>query len=100
MKVSPKKPHFFKPILPNFQHGIKIPDAFSKYLKGCNQEHAILRMAGEKEHDLQLGDLLIFRYEGKMEFEVSVFSSNHFEREYEGEEEINHTCKNIISQGL
>ncbi|KAK6781595.1 hypothetical protein RDI58_019391 [Solanum bulbocastanum] len=99
----------------------KIPVAFSKHLKGCNEEHAILRKAGKKwqvkvngrlleegwakfakEHDLQLGDCLIFRHEGNLEFEVSIFGSNHFEREYEqipeGGEEINHTCKKIISQ--
>ncbi|XP_060179545.1 uncharacterized protein LOC132609529 isoform X2 [Lycium barbarum] len=34
-----------------------------------------------------------------MEFEVSIFGSNKCEREYEGEEEINHTCKNFTSQG-
>ncbi|PHT40017.1 hypothetical protein CQW23_18871 [Capsicum baccatum] len=120
MKIAPNKPHFFKPILPNFKHGIKIPIAFSKYLKGINQEHAILRRAGKKwrvkvnrrllgegwakfveEHDLQLGDLLIFRHEGAMEFEVSVFDSNQFERKYkqipkgvnEAGEEIDHNCK-------
>ncbi|XP_015084057.1 B3 domain-containing protein REM10-like [Solanum pennellii] len=123
MKFAPKKPHFFKPILPNFKHGIKIPVAFCKHLKGCNQEHAILRKSGKKwqvkvngrlldegwaifakENDLQLGDCLIFRHEGDFEFEVSIFDSNHFERVYEqtpkGGEEINHTCKKIISQGL
>ncbi|KAG5568555.1 hypothetical protein H5410_064427 [Solanum commersonii] len=101
----------------------KIPVAFSKHLKGCNQENAILRKAGKKwqvkvngrlleegwakfakEHELQLGDCLIFRHEGNLEFEVFIFGSNHFEREYEqtreGGEEINHTCKKIISQGL
>ncbi|KAM3270709.1 B3 domain-containing protein REM10 isoform X3 [Capsicum chacoense] len=120
MKIAPNKPHFFKPILPNFKHGIKIPIAFSKYLKGINQEHAILRRADKKwrvkvnrrllgegwakfveEHDLQLGDLLIFRHEGALEFEVSVFDSNQFERKYkqipkgvnEGGEEIDHNCK-------
>ncbi|PHT44708.1 hypothetical protein CQW23_13866 [Capsicum baccatum] len=100
--------------------------AFSKHLKGINQEHAILRRAGKKwrvkvngrllgegwakfveEHDLQLGDLLIFRHEGAMEFEVSIFDSNQFEREYEqtpegvneAGEEINHNCK-FTSQDL
>ncbi|PHU08580.1 hypothetical protein BC332_20440 [Capsicum chinense] len=125
MKIAPMKPHFFKPILPNFKHGIKIPIAFSKHLKGINQERAILRRAGKKwcvkvngrllgegwakfveEHDLQLGDVLIFRHEGAMEFEVSVFDSNQFERKYEhtaegvneAGEEINHTCKKFTSQ--
>ncbi|KAM3379488.1 B3 domain-containing protein REM10 isoform X2 [Capsicum galapagoense] len=100
--------------------GYKIPISFSKYLKGINQEHAILRRAGKKwrvkvnrrllgegwakfveEHDLQLGDLLIFRHEGALEFEVSVFDSNQFERKYkqipkgvnEAGEEIDHNCK-------
>ncbi|XP_016549343.1 B3 domain-containing protein REM10 isoform X2 [Capsicum annuum] len=125
MKIAPMKPHFFKPILPNFKHGIKIPIAFSKHLKGINQERAILRRGGKKwcvkvngrllgegwakfveEHDLQLGDVLIFRHEGAMEFEVSVFDSNQFERKYEhtaegvneAGEEINHTCKKFTSQ--
>nr|XP_009787704.1 PREDICTED: putative B3 domain-containing protein REM15 [Nicotiana sylvestris] len=101
MKVSPKKPHFFKPILPGFKHGIKIPTSFLKYLKGNNHiEHAILRRAGKKwlvkvkgrrledgwekfaeEHDLQYGDILVFRYEGDMAFEVSIFHSNQCEDE-------------------
>ncbi|XP_075109478.1 B3 domain-containing protein REM7 isoform X2 [Nicotiana tabacum] len=123
MKIPPKKPHFFKPILPGFKHGIKIPIAFSKYLNGCNQEHAILRRAGKKwvvkvngrllgwgkfaeEHDLQLGDCLVFRHEGNMEFEVSIFGSSKCEREYEqplqgvseGEEERDHSCKKITPQ--
>uniref|UniRef100_A0A1U7VQY7 B3 domain-containing protein REM5-like n=1 Tax=Nicotiana sylvestris TaxID=4096 RepID=A0A1U7VQY7_NICSY len=122
MKIPPKKPHFFKPILPGFKHGIKIPIPFSKYLNGCNQEHAILRRAGKKsvvkvngrlleegwgkfaeEHDLQLGDCLVFKHEGNMEFEVSNFGSSKCEREYEqplqgvseGEEERDHSCKKI-----
>ncbi|XP_019254821.1 PREDICTED: B3 domain-containing protein REM17-like isoform X2 [Nicotiana attenuata] len=125
MKIPPKKPHFFKPILPGFKHGIKIPIAFSKYLNGCNQEHAILRRAGKKwvvkvngqlleqgwgkfaeEHDLQLGDCLVFRHEGNMEFEVSIFGSSKCEREYEQhlegvneeQEENNHSFKKFTSQ--
>lgn len=35
-----------------------------------------------KENDLQLGYLLIFKHEGGMEFEVSVFDSSHCDREY------------------
>ncbi|XP_059305827.1 B3 domain-containing protein REM10-like isoform X1 [Lycium ferocissimum] len=103
MKVPPKKPHFFKPILPGFKNGLKIPIGFFKYLKGHDQyKHAILRRAGKKwlvkvngqrledgnwkefveQHDLQLGDILVFKHEGDMEFEVSIFHSSHCEREY------------------
>lgn len=35
-----------------------------------------------EEHGLQLGDLLIFRHEGEMEFEVTIFDSSHCDREY------------------
>ncbi|XP_070019452.1 putative B3 domain-containing protein REM15, partial [Nicotiana sylvestris] len=100
-KVPPKKSHFFKPILPGFKNGLKIPVGFLKYLKGHDNVHAILRRGGKKwvmkvngrrmedgwtefaeEHDLQLGDMLVFRHEGNMEFNVSIFGSSCCEREY------------------
>ncbi|PHU08823.1 hypothetical protein BC332_20683 [Capsicum chinense] len=102
MKIAPKKPYFFKPIMPGFKRGLKIPIGFLRYLKGLKHiEHAILRRASKKwlvkvncwrledgwkkfakEHDLQLGDLLVFRHEGHMEFKVSIFDSSHCDREY------------------
>uniref|UniRef100_M1B269 DNA binding protein n=2 Tax=Solanum tuberosum TaxID=4113 RepID=M1B269_SOLTU len=102
MKIPPKKPHFFKPLQPGFKNGLKIPIGFLKYLKGNDQiEHAILRRDGNKwptkvndprseagwaefvqQYDLQLGDILMFRHEGNMEFEVSIFDSTHCDREY------------------
>ncbi|KAK6781594.1 hypothetical protein RDI58_019390 [Solanum bulbocastanum] len=103
MKIPSKKPHFFKPILPGFKNGIKIPIGFLKYLKGYEHiKRAVLKRGGKKwriklnelrfeegnwgkfveENDLQLGDLLVFRHEGNMEFEVSVFDSSHCDREY------------------
>ncbi|XP_055819904.1 B3 domain-containing protein REM10-like isoform X2 [Solanum dulcamara] len=102
MKIAPKKPQFFKPIQSGFKHGIKIPIGFLKYIKGFNHiKHATLRSMGKKwlvkvngwrleegwkkfakENDLQLGDLLIFKHEGDMEFEVSIFDSSHCDREY------------------
>ncbi|XP_047268650.1 B3 domain-containing protein REM10-like [Capsicum annuum] len=102
MKIAPKKPHFFKPIMPGFKRGLKIPIGFLRYLKGLKHiKHAILRRASKKwllkvncwrledgwkkfakEHDLQLGDLLVFRHEGHMEFKVSIFDSSHCDREY------------------
>nr|XP_009771718.1 PREDICTED: B3 domain-containing protein REM5-like [Nicotiana sylvestris] len=108
MKISPKKPHFFKPIMPYFKNGLKIPLGFLKYLKDHDHiEHAILRMGSKKwlvkvngrrleegwenfaeEHDLQLGDMLVFGHEGDMEFEVSIFHSNQCEREYEEEQKV------------
>ncbi|WMV40361.1 hypothetical protein MTR67_033746 [Solanum verrucosum] len=102
MKIASKKPQFFKPIQPGFKHGFKIPIGFLKYLEGLNHiKHAILKRTGKKwlvkvndwrleegwekfaeEHDLQLGDFLIFKHEGYMEFEVSIFDSSHCDREY------------------
>ncbi|XP_016549275.1 B3 domain-containing protein REM17 isoform X7 [Capsicum annuum] len=103
MKIPPKKPHFFKPILPDFNNGLKIPIGFLKYLKG--QEHvkcAVLKRDGKKwrvkvngrkleegnwgkfvkEFDLQVGNILVFSHEGSMEFEVSIFDSSQCSREY------------------
>ncbi|XP_016548725.2 B3 domain-containing protein REM10 isoform X3 [Capsicum annuum] len=103
MKIPPRKPHFFKPILPGFKNGINVPIGFLKYLKGHEHiEHALLKRGGKewlvkvngrrfedgwkkfaKEHGLQLGDLLIFRHDGDMKFEViTIFDSTHCEREY------------------
>ncbi|XP_059305710.1 B3 domain-containing protein REM10-like isoform X2 [Lycium ferocissimum] len=118
MKIPSKKPHFFKPIQPGFKNGLKIPIGFFKYLKGHDQHgHAILRRAGKKwpvkvnghrleegnwkefveEYDLQLGDILVFRHEGNMEFDVSIFDSTHCDREYarcmQMEEKEDHTVQ-------
>ncbi|PHT30594.1 hypothetical protein CQW23_29815 [Capsicum baccatum] len=102
MEVPPKKPHFFKPILPGFNNGLKVPIGFLKYLKGHDHvEHVVLKRAGKKwlvklngrrfkdgwkkfaeEHDLQLGDMLIFRHEGDMDFDVSIFDSTRCDTEY------------------
>ncbi|XP_055819906.1 B3 domain-containing protein REM5-like [Solanum dulcamara] len=108
MEIPPKKPHFFKPILPGFKNGLKIPIGFLKYLKGHDHiEHATLRRAGKKwlvkangrrleegswkefveELNLELGDILLFKHEGKMEFEVSIFDSSHCDREYDENED-------------
>ncbi|XP_009767536.1 B3 domain-containing protein REM10 [Nicotiana tabacum] len=101
MKVTPVKPHFFKPIQPGFKQGLKIPVGFLKYLKGYKNEYAILRKDGKKwlvkvkgrrlqegwgkfveEQGLELGNMLVFRHEGNMEFEVTIFDSSHCDREY------------------
>ncbi|KAM3270578.1 hypothetical protein P3S67_028780 [Capsicum chacoense] len=122
MKIPPKKPHFIKPTQKGFKHGLTIPTGFLKYLKARDQiEHVVLRSGGKswlvkvkgcrfkagwaafvEEHDLQLGDLLIFRHEGDMEFEVSIFDSSHCDREYaeylqeeEGCDNVEETSKNF-----
>ncbi|PHT64083.1 hypothetical protein T459_32066 [Capsicum annuum] len=80
----------------------KVPIGFLKYLKGHDHvEHVVLKRAGKKwlvklngrrfkdgwekfaeEHDLQLGDMLIFRHEGDMDFDVSIFDSTRCDTEY------------------
>ncbi|KAM3379410.1 B3 domain-containing protein REM7 isoform X2 [Capsicum galapagoense] len=115
MKIPPKKPHFFKPIQPGFKNGLKIPIGFLKYLKGQDQiEHVVLRSGGKnwlvkvkcwrfgagwaafvEQHDLQLGDILVFRHEGNMEFEVSIFDSTHCDREYAEYLQEEDACNNV-----
>ncbi|XP_055821818.1 B3 domain-containing protein REM17-like [Solanum dulcamara] len=97
MKASPKKPSFFKPIWPGFKQGINIPEDFLKYLKRHDQyEQAILRRADKEwrvkvndgrlgdgwenfteKNNLQEGDILVFKHEGDMEFDVTIFDSNN-----------------------
>ncbi|XP_069144123.1 B3 domain-containing protein REM9-like [Solanum lycopersicum] len=119
MKIPPKKPHFFKPIQPGFKNGLKIPIGFLKYLKGNdNVEHAILKRGGYKwsmkvnghrfeagwvefveQHGLKLGNILMFRHEGNMEFEFSIFDSSHCDREYvEYMEEVGDHTREEISK--
>ncbi|KAF2302818.1 hypothetical protein GH714_008556 [Hevea brasiliensis] len=91
--MPPSKPHFFKPVLPGFERKLSIPVSFFKYLKGQKCEKAVLRsIAGKlwyvkvngcrfedgweefvRDHDLHVGDFLVFRHEGDMVFDVMVF---------------------------
>ncbi|XP_027182274.1 putative B3 domain-containing protein REM15 [Coffea eugenioides] len=101
MRVSPEKPHFFKPILPGFKNGLKIPVSFSKYLCGERSNYMLLRrgarewrvkMSGQSleegwrkfavENNLEVGDFVVFKHEGNMVFDVRVFDPSHCEREY------------------
>ena len=102
----------------------KIPIDFLKYLEGMNHiKHAILKSMGKKwlvkvngwrleegwekfaeEHDLHLGDFLVFKHEGDMEFEVSIFDSSHCDREYteyllEGVDNAEETFKKVKFKG-
>ncbi|KAF2302829.1 hypothetical protein GH714_008585 [Hevea brasiliensis] len=100
--MPPSKPHFFKPVLPGFERKLSIPVSFFKYLKGQKCEKAVLRsIAGKlwyvkvngcrfedgweefvRDHDLHVGDFLVFRHEGDMVFDVMVFDPSACQREY------------------
>ncbi|KAB2072775.1 hypothetical protein ERO13_A07G034736v2 [Gossypium hirsutum] len=98
---SPTIPHFFQPLLPGFH--LSIPLSFFKdYLKGqINCESAVLRSYGRtwsvkirdrrfedgwqdfaRDHDLHVGDFLVFRYGGNMVFDVVVFDTSACQRQY------------------
>ncbi|XP_027075128.1 B3 domain-containing protein REM14 isoform X2 [Coffea arabica] len=102
-RIQPEKPHFFKPILPGFIDGVKIPASFLNYLGGkISENQAVLRRGGVKEwrveisdqwlregwrafaveNNLQVGDFVVFEHEGNMVFEVLVFDPSHCERKY------------------
>ncbi|XP_048609140.1 B3 domain-containing protein REM7-like [Brassica napus] len=101
----PHEPHFFKPLLPGFHSGVTIPLAFfSKHIEGkMNQKTWKLRSdasdqtwevilegrtltGGWKDfttaHDLQIGDLVIFKHEGDMVFHVTPFGPSCCEIQY------------------
>ncbi|PHT95786.1 hypothetical protein T459_03668 [Capsicum annuum] len=89
-------PYWPKPVAP------KIPVGFLKYLKGQEHiEHAILKRDSKRwliklndkrfekgwgkfteQNDVQLGDMLVFRHDGNMEFDVCIIDSTHCDREY------------------
>ncbi|CAN1140387.1 B3 domain-containing protein REM10 [Linum perenne] len=94
--------HFFRPLLPGFEHRLSIPVAFSKHLDGA--EDAVLRSSGGKcypvnisgmelkdegwkefvsEHGLQVGDFLFFRYNNAHKvFDVMTFDLSACEIQY------------------
>ncbi|KAH0943076.1 hypothetical protein HID58_002713 [Brassica napus] len=103
--ANPHEPHFFKPLLPGFHSGVTIPLAFfSKHIEGkTNQKTWKLRSdasdqtweviqegrtltGGWKDfttaHDLQIGDLVIFKLEGDMVFHVTPFGPSCCEIQY------------------
>ncbi|XP_033133154.1 B3 domain-containing protein REM7-like [Brassica rapa] len=103
--ANPHEPHFFKPLLPGFHSGVTIPLAFfSKHIEGkTNQKTWKLRSDASDEtweviqegrrltrgwkdfttaHDLQIGDLVIFKHEGDMVFHVTPFGPSCCEIQY------------------
>ncbi|KAJ4899129.1 B3 domain-containing protein REM7 [Raphanus sativus] len=103
---SPTNPHFFQPLLPGFNTHLTIPVAFfSKYIEAKNeQKKAKLRSKASNKtwevtidgrrftrgwndfataHDLRIGDIIIFKHEGDMVFNVTPFGPSCCEIEYE-----------------
>ncbi|KAG2286855.1 hypothetical protein Bca52824_046459 [Brassica carinata] len=103
--ANPHEPHFFKPLLPGFQSGVTIRLAFfSKHIEGkTNQKTWKLRSDASDQtweviqedrtltrgwkdfttaHDLQIGDLVIFKHEGDMVFHVTPFGPSCCEIQY------------------
>ncbi|KAL6985111.1 hypothetical protein U1Q18_018489 [Sarracenia purpurea var. burkii] len=89
--MVPSKPHFFKPLLPGFHHGlVKNPDR-AVLRTSCGEWEVKVGAGGRrfedgwadfaKRHDLQVGDFLVFRHEGDMVFDVIVFDPSACERE-------------------
>ncbi|KAK8523495.1 hypothetical protein V6N12_048015 [Hibiscus sabdariffa] len=102
-EFTPTTPHFFQPLLPGFQHHLTIPLLFFKhYLKSeINSQRAVLRSHGRtwsvrirdrrfedgwgdfaKDHDLHVGDFLVFEYGGNLVFDVVVLDTSACQREY------------------
>ncbi|KAJ0257779.1 B3 domain-containing protein REM17 [Hirschfeldia incana] len=94
---SPTNPHFFQPLLPDFHTHLNIPVAFfSTHVIGRNDHIKTAKLrtdASDKTwlvkinglrftdgwedfavaHELRIGDIVIFRHEGKMMFHVTSF---------------------------
>ncbi|XP_013587747.1 PREDICTED: B3 domain-containing protein REM8-like [Brassica oleracea var. oleracea] len=102
---SPANPHFFQPLLTGFQSHLIIPvKFFSKHIEGKHEGKTVklrsdssdrtwkVKMEGHKltegwkefakAHDLQVGDVVIFRQEGDMLFHVTAFGTSCCELQY------------------
>ncbi|VVB10771.1 unnamed protein product [Arabis nemorensis] len=102
---SPTNPHFFQPLLSSFDTHLKIPIAFfSKYIEGQNEKTTVklrsdtsdktsdVKIDGRRltkgwkdfatTHDLRVGDIIIFKHEGDMVFNVTPFGSSFCEIQY------------------
>ncbi|XP_077224926.1 B3 domain-containing protein REM10-like isoform X2 [Tasmannia lanceolata] len=103
---SSHQPQFLKPIFPEYFQKISIPIAFHRYLVGEKSDIAVLKSALGKswpvkvkgcingvffeegwedfvaDHGLSSGDILLFRYEGNMVFDVTVFDKTACDRRY------------------
>ncbi|XP_015168724.1 B3 domain-containing protein REM10-like [Solanum tuberosum] len=121
MKGSSEKPSFFHPIRSSFKQGISLPNELLKHLKGHDQyEHAILRWADKEwlvklngvrledglenfaeQNNLEEGDVLVFKHEGDMKFEVLKFDlSNQCEiEEQQKAQKIEKTSERSKSKG-
>ncbi|XP_077219244.1 B3 domain-containing protein Os12g0592300-like isoform X2 [Tasmannia lanceolata] len=102
-----RKPHFFKVLLGDFSHRLRIPPAFMKHIskEASSQRTAILEGPSSKgwrvevrkktngtylqdgwqefakAHSLKVSEFLVFRYDGNMRFSVQIFDKTACERE-------------------
>ncbi|XP_077218016.1 B3 domain-containing protein Os01g0723500-like isoform X2 [Tasmannia lanceolata] len=102
-----RKPHFFKVLLGDFSHSLRIPPAFMKHIskEASSKRTAILEGPSSrvwnvelsektngtylqdgwqefaKAHSLRVSEFLVFRYEGNMRFSVRIFDKTACGRE-------------------
>ncbi|XP_077218667.1 B3 domain-containing protein Os01g0723500-like [Tasmannia lanceolata] len=102
-----RKPHFFKVLLGDFSHSLRIPPAFMKHISEevSSKRTAILEGPSNKvwhvelsqktngtylqdgweefvkAHSLKVSEFLVFRYDGNMSFNVLIFDKTACERE-------------------
>ncbi|KAH0894807.1 hypothetical protein HID58_057236, partial [Brassica napus] len=102
---SPTNPHFFQPLLPGFHTHLTIPVVFfSKHIHGKTKKKTVklrsdasdktweVKIDGRRltrgwkdfttAHDLRIGDIIIFKHEGDMVFNVTPFGPSCCEIQY------------------
>ncbi|XP_077219145.1 B3 domain-containing protein Os01g0723500-like [Tasmannia lanceolata] len=106
-RLERKKPHFFKVLLGDFSHHLRIPPAFIKHIsKDATYKRTVIledpssrvwhvelsrKFNGTylqdgwqefaKAHSLRVSDFLVFRYDGNMRFSVLIFDKTACEKE-------------------
>ncbi|XP_048442609.1 putative B3 domain-containing protein Os03g0621600 [Pyrus x bretschneideri] len=106
-KSSPKKPSFFKVLLDDFSQHLRIPHAFIENFSGQSLHKCALRgSSGQwwamkpeerenglffhggwqgfvKDHSLEIGNFLVFDYDGDSKFEVTIYDRSASEKDVE-----------------
>ncbi|XP_028072399.1 putative B3 domain-containing protein Os03g0621600 [Camellia sinensis] len=103
MKMAPRRaPSFFKVLIGDFSNQLRIPPAFKKHFGGSVPQNCIIWSCAEerswnvnirkvdddrllfhqgwaafvRDNSLEMGDFLLFRYEGDSQFHVDMYGKN------------------------
>ncbi|KAL6283594.1 hypothetical protein ACE6H2_014523 [Prunus campanulata] len=122
-KSSPKKPSFFKILIGDFSQRLRIPPKFIENFNGQSLRKCALRGPSRqwwdvkleerenslffrdgwqgfvKDHALEVGDLLVFSFNGKSKFKVKIYDRSACEKNVEVAERRSGSPVSLVNKG-